>query len=201
MPVTTNKGRLETSDITKRTVRAIRNGEPDTAHPGVGLIRFTHAGDVPRNDRGWCMGTLIADRVVPRAAHCIFDTERSDFFVTLSPRLLNNPLVDPSVAGDYLSGTPYADPRFGEGQVRADDAARSRSRPGTRCFQVARLGLEPGTPRFSGLRAEVSNTTKSLLRSWFGTRGAHGRDTRCLRTFRPGSGTRMPASTQWVVPP
>jgi hypothetical protein len=178
VPVTTNKGRLETSDITKRTVRAgiallatvavlvpvtpaaaIRNGEPDTAHPGVGLIRFTHAGDVPRNDRDWCTGTLIADRVVLTAVHCIFDIERSDFFVTFSPRLLNNPLVDPSVAGDYLLGTPYADPRLGEGQVRADDAARSRSRPGTRSGPGAFCGHDRNRVVF------VSNC-RWLLGSW-----------------------------------
>jgi hypothetical protein len=32
---------------------------------------------------------------------------------------------------------------------------------------MARPGLEPGTPRFSELGAEVSNRAKSLLRSWF----------------------------------
>jgi hypothetical protein len=30
---------------------------------------------------------------------------------------------------------------------------------------MARPGLEPGTPRFSGLGAKVSNKAKSLLRS------------------------------------
>jgi hypothetical protein len=61
---------------------------------------------------------------------------------------------------------------------------------------MARPGLEPGTPRFSGLSAEVSNTTKPLRRRSFRMRRTHRRDIRCLRTFRPLSGTRRGASPQ-----
>lgn len=100
---------------------AIRSGEPDTAHSSVGLIRFTRPADGPLNDRGWCTGTLVADRVVLTAAHCALAPPqeggpRSDFFVTFNPKLVNHPQVDPSVASEYLSGTPYADPRFGYGK-------------------------------------------------------------------------------------
>jgi hypothetical protein len=34
-------------------------------------------------------------------------------------------------------------------------------------FAVARPGLEPGTPRFSGIQTTASNSAKSLRRSWF----------------------------------
>lgn len=104
---------------------AIRNDEPDTTHPSVGLIRFTHVGSDPRNDRAWA-GTLIADRVMLTAARCVADTERPGFFVTFNPRLVNNPLVDPSVAGEYPSATPIADPRLDRRSQRRPSAALAR---------------------------------------------------------------------------
>ena len=108
---------------------AIRSGEPDTAHPSVGLVRFTRSADGPLNDRGWCTGTLIADRVVMTAGHCLFEPDGQtyrDFFVSFNPKRLNNPLVDPTVAGDYLAGTAIADPRFAyTGRDRAFDHDRA----------------------------------------------------------------------------
>lgn len=108
---------------------AIRSGEPDTEHTSVGLVRFTRPADGPLNDRGWCTGTLIADRVVMTAGHCVFDPDGQryrDFFVSFNPTRLNNPLVDPSVAGEYLAGTPIADPRFDyTGRDRAFDHDRA----------------------------------------------------------------------------
>jgi hypothetical protein len=94
---------------------AVRGGEPDTAHPSTGLVRFTRPADGPLNHRGWCTGTLIADRVVLTAAHCVFSQTETykDFFVTFSPQLLNNPLVDSSVRDQYLTGTAFADQSFG----------------------------------------------------------------------------------------
>jgi hypothetical protein len=100
--------------------------------------------------------------------------------------------------GPRATGTPF-------GTLRTS-VARSRSLGGptpankTADLQalpaMARPGLEPGTTRFSVLREEVSNRPKSLRRRWSRTRETHSGDIRCLRTFRPRSGTRRGASTQ-----
>jgi hypothetical protein len=54
----------------------------------------------------------------------------------------------------------------------------------TRNRAMARPGLEPGTPRFSGLRAKVSNKPKSLHRFWTSREGRRSCDCRYFRTFQ-----------------
>jgi len=61
---------------------------------------------------------------------------------------------------------------------------------------VARPGLEPGTPRFSGLRPELSNKSKHLHRSWFLALHRPDADLRYLRTFPPRSGTELVPGTR-----
>ena len=49
--------------------------------------------------------------------------------------------------------------------------------------RMARAGIEPATPRFSGLDAEVSNSPNSLRRSCFLGTAARWSDCRYLRSF------------------
>jgi hypothetical protein len=63
---------------------------------------------------------------------------------------------------------------------------------------MARPGLEPGTPRFSGLRTEASSTAKSLRGYWFSQRGPSSTDYRYLRSFARRLGTRIAAGTQSI---
>ena len=80
---------------------AITNGQPDTAHPYVGMLVTVLDGGVKDPV---CTGTLIAPRVFLTAAHCTAYLEENDLpaFVTFGPNFdQGSPLV---------AGTPVTHP-------------------------------------------------------------------------------------------
>jgi hypothetical protein len=83
---------------------AINGGEPDTAHPFVGVVRFT----IPEG-RFRCSGTLVSPTVVLTAGHCT-EGPATNVMVSFDPQLRPDPLEDPTAAQYYITGTAHPDP-------------------------------------------------------------------------------------------
>jgi len=90
---------------------AITDGEPDTVHTNVGLVRFTTA-----DGRFRCSGTLIAPTVVLTAGHCS-EGPATNVYVSFDDALQPDPLA-PGIsdaeraarAAHYITGTAHPDP-------------------------------------------------------------------------------------------
>jgi hypothetical protein len=67
--------------------------------------------------------------------------------------------------------------------------------------RVARPGLEPGTPRFSGAAREESNDPKTPANTPVCARHMNPRYSRYLRAFLSRLGTETARSAQWGAPP
>jgi hypothetical protein len=97
-------------------VGAITGGEPDTAHPEVGMFLFVTA-----EGRFRCSGTLISDTVILTAAHCT-EGVIGKVIVTFD-QVAPPPGTAPAggagydagnVPAGYVTGTPHANPAFNE---------------------------------------------------------------------------------------
>jgi hypothetical protein len=72
----------------------------------------------------------------------------------------------------------------------------SRRHAGLRCFKMARPGLEPGTPRFSVLRPNLSNRAKSPAIKRLLVGSPREAEVGYLRTFALQLGTQISLGTQ-----
>jgi hypothetical protein len=94
-------------------VGAITGGDPDTAHPEVGMFLF-----VTPEGRFRCSGTLISDTVILTAAHCTEDVA-GKVIVTFD-MVAPNPGASPGAGGyndtnvpaGYVTGTAHPHPDF-----------------------------------------------------------------------------------------
>jgi len=103
-------------------VSAIVGGDPDTAHPAVGMFYF-----VTSEGRFRCSGTLISDRVILTAAHCT-EGVIGKAIVTFS-QVAPSPGPAPAggagytatnVPAGYVTGTAHANPDFNQ-KLQAKD--------------------------------------------------------------------------------
>jgi hypothetical protein len=92
---------------------AITDGQPDTTHRNVGLVRFTSEGT-----RFRCSGTLIAPTVVLTAGHCT-EGPATNVYVSFDDELRPDPLA-PNITPEertrreafYITGTAHPDPAW-----------------------------------------------------------------------------------------
>src|SRR5689334_12177999 len=97
--------------VTAQPAAAIIDGQRDTVHTNVGLVRFTTA-----DGRFRCSGTLIAPTVVLTAGHCT-EGPATDVYVSFDDALQPDPLqpgISPAEkaarAAHYITGTAHPDP-------------------------------------------------------------------------------------------
>ena len=101
--------------IPTQPAAAITDGQRDTVHTNVGVIRFT-----TESGRFRCSGTLISPTVVLTAGHCTGDTSQSpatNVYVSFNTDLPLDPLaagITPEEraarAANYITGTAHPDP-------------------------------------------------------------------------------------------
>lgn len=101
--------------VTAPPASAIIDGQRDTVHTNVGLIRFT-----TETGRFRCSGTLISPTVVLTAGHCTGETGDSpatNVYVSFNTDLALDPLaagITPAEraarAANYITGTAHPDP-------------------------------------------------------------------------------------------
>lgn len=97
-------------------VGAITGGDPDTAHPGVGMFYF-----VTSEGRFRCSGTLISDTVLLTAAHCTEGVIGKAIvtFSQVAPNAGPPPAggagyTTANVPAGYVAGTAHPNPDFNE---------------------------------------------------------------------------------------
>ena len=139
---------------------AITGGQPDTAHPSVGLVRFTTV-----DGRFRCSGTLISQTVVLTAGHCT-EGPATQVFVSFDPQLRPDPLSTPSAAQDYITGTAHPDPSW-DGKLQFSkqhdqgvvvlDAPASSKWPGIQPAPLPPVGL------LDGNQGQLKNATFTLV--------------------------------------
>src|SRR3954468_20026421 len=101
--------------IPTQPAAAITDGQRDTVHTNVGVIRFT-----TESGRFRCSGTLISPTVVLTAGHCTGDTSQSpatNVYVSFNTDLPLDPLAAGTTpeeraarAANYITGTAHPDP-------------------------------------------------------------------------------------------